>query len=144
MNHLNSALLEGVLVADPKRIDLCDAPDGCRLVKFDMASDRYYMDRSGKKAVETLFISVQCWWNLGDRCIDLMSKGMTARIVGRLRLCKWQSAEGGNRKSIELVADHVEFRRPRAKGRPDPAIEILESSEEERERLGEPEVLYTF
>ena len=144
MNHLNSALLEGILVADPKRIDLTDAPDGCRLVKFDMASDRYYMDRNGKKAVETLFISVQCWGSLGDRCIDVMSKGMTARIVGRLRLCRWMSSDGSSRKSIELVADHVEFRRPRSKGRPDPAVEVLEGSDEDREKLGEPEVLYSF
>ena len=144
MNHLNNSLLEGILVADPKRIDLSDAPEGCRLVKFDMASDRYYVDRGGKKAVETLFIAVQCWGSLGDRCIEKMSKGMTTRVVGRLRLCRWQSSDGGSRKSIELVADHVEFRRPRSKGRPDPALEILENAEDERERMGEPEVLYTF
>ena len=101
MNHLNNSLLEGILVADPKRIDLSDAPEGCRLVKFDMASDRYYVDRGGKKAVETLFIAVQCWGSLGDRCIEKMSKGMTARVVGRLRLCRWQSSDGGSRKSID-------------------------------------------
>ena len=144
MNHLNSALLEGVLVADPKRIDLSDAPEGCRLVKFDIASDRYYVDRSGRKAVETLFISVQCWGVLGDRSLEKMAKGMTARIVGRLRLCKWQASDGSTRKTIELVADHVEFRSSKAKGRAEQALEILESAEEDRERMGEPEVLYEF
>ena len=144
MNHINSALIEGILVADPKRIDLSDAPEGCRLVKFDVASDRYYMDRNGKKAVETVFVSVQCWGQLGDRCLERMSKGMTARVVGRLRQCRWLSSDGSSRKSIELVADHVEFRSPRSMGRPDPANEVLEGSAEDRERLGEPEVLYSF
>ena len=132
MNHLNNSLLEGILVADPKRIDLSDAPEGCRLVKFDMASDRYYVDRGGKKAVETLFIAVQCWGSLGDRCIEKMSKGMTARVVGRLRLCRWQSSDGGSRKSIELVADHVEFRRGRTGtyGRTRGSIYVLKARRE--------------
>ena len=144
MNHLNSILLEGILVSDPRQIQLSEPPEGVRLVKFDLASNRYYIDRNGEKAKETVFIPVQCWGSLGDRCIEKMSKGMTARVVGRLRLCRWQSSDGGSRKSIELVADHVEFRRPRSKGRPDPALEILENAEDERERMGEPEVLYTF
>ena len=58
MNHINSALIEGILVADPKRIDLSDAPEGCRLVKFDVASDRYYMDRNGKKAKNHEFLDI--------------------------------------------------------------------------------------
>ena len=37
MNHLNSVLLEGVLVDNPKLIPLVDPPNGIRLVKFDVA-----------------------------------------------------------------------------------------------------------
>ena len=56
MNHLNSVLLEGVLVDNPKLIPLVDPPNGIRLVKFDVASDRFYVNREGVKAVETVFI----------------------------------------------------------------------------------------
>ena len=49
MNHLNSVLLEGVLVDNPKLIPLVDPPNGIRLVKFDVASDRFYVNREGVK-----------------------------------------------------------------------------------------------
>ena len=130
MNHLNNSLLEGILVADPKRIDLSDAPEGCRLVKFDMASDRYYVDRGGKKAVETLFIAVQCWGSLGDRCIEKMSKGMTARVVGRLRLCRWQSSDGGSRKSIRSGDSRERRGRTGTYGRTRGSIYVLKARRE--------------
>ena len=47
MNHLNSILLEGVMVDKPRKIDLSekDPMTTSRLAKFDVASDRYYMDK---------------------------------------------------------------------------------------------------
>ena len=77
MNHLNSVLLEGILVDDPKLIPLADPPDGVKLVKFDMASDRFYLNKDGEKSVETVFIPVQCWGKLGERCLEKLKKGMT-------------------------------------------------------------------
>ena len=140
MNDLNSILIEGTLVDDPRRVPLSDPPDGVKLVKFDIASNRYYMDRNGAKAVETVFIGVQCWNTMADRCLEKLEKGMTVRIVGRIRQNRWITSEGAARRSIEVVADHVEFRSPRSKGK----AEILESEESEREKMGEPEVLYRF
>ena len=143
MNHLNSVLLEGILTDDPKRIELADPPEGVRLVKFDMASDRFYMDRNGAKAVETVFVPVQCWGALGDRCLEKLHKGMTCRTVGRLRLCRWISSDGAARRSIEIVAQHLEFRRPRSSGTSS-APEILEDKENESDSMSEPETVYTM
>ena len=140
MNHLNSVLLEGVLVDDPKQISLSDSPGGMRLVKFDVASNRYYVDKNGNKAQETVFIPVQCWGSLGQRCIEKLHKGMECRTVGRLRLCKWVTAEGASRRAIEIVANHLEFRSPKAKA----ATEILEDVDNESETASEVEVFYTF
>ena len=119
MNHLNSILLEGVMVDKPRKIDLSekDPMTTSRLAKFDVASDRYYMDKSGAKAVETVFIGVQCWNMMADRCMEKLEKGMTVRVVGRLRQNRWITSEGAARRSIEVVADHVEFRSPRSKGK---------------------------
>ena len=142
MNHLNSILLEGVIVDDPKKIDLSekDPMTTSRLAKFDIASDRYYVDKNGAKNVETVFIGIQCWNTMADRCIEKLEKGMTVRVVGRLRQNRWITTEGAARRSIEIVADHVEYRSLRSKNK----AEILESDESEREKMGEPEVLYKF
>ena len=142
MNHLNSVLLEGVLTDDPRKVELVEAPTETRLVKFDLASDRYYVGRNGEKKVETVFVPVQCWGTLGDKAIERMRKGMTSRVVGRLRLCKWIGADGSARRGIEIVAEHVEFRSPRSSGKSNPAVEVLESENGEAESAGEPEVLY--
>ncbi len=140
MNHLNSVLLEGVLVDDPKQISLSDSPGGMKLVKFDVASNRYYVDKNGNKAQETVFIPVQCWGSLGQRCIEKLHKGMECRTVGRLRLCKWVTADGASRRAIEIVANHLEFRSPKAKA----VTEILEDVDNESETASEVEVFYTF
>ena len=142
MNHLNSVLLEGVLTDDPRKVELVEASAGIRLVKFDLASDRYYMGRNGEKKVETVFVPVQCWGSLGDKAAERMRKGMTGRIVGRMRLCRWIGSDGNARRGIEIVAEHVEFRTPKASGKADPALEVIEGESGESECAGEPEVLY--
>lgn len=142
MNHLNSVLLEGVLTDDPRKVELVEAPTETRLVKFDLASDRYYMGRNGEKKVETVFVPVQCWGTLGDKALDRMRKGMTSRVVGRLRLCRWMGSDGTARRGMEIVAEHVEFRTPKASGRLNPALEVIEGENGESDSAGEPEVLY--
>ncbi len=142
MNHLNSVLLEGILTDDPRNVELVDAPVGTRLAKFDIASDRYYVSRNGEKKVETVFVPIQCWGSLGDKALERMKKGMVVRIVGRLRLCRWIASDGNPRRGIEIVAEHVEFRRLKSTGRSDPSVEIIDSEGGDAESTGEPEVLY--
>lgn len=112
-------------------------------MKFDIASNRYYMDRKGEKAKETVFISVQCWGELGEKCISILKKGMKVRTVGRLRLCRWVSNDGSTRRTIEIVANHLEFRRSKA-GSTKAETEILEDSTNEAEQTSEAEVFYAF
>ena len=143
MNELNSVLIEGTLLDEPKRILLAETEESVRLVKFDIASNRYYMDRKGEKAKETVFISVQCWGELGEKCISILKKGMKVRTVGRLRLCRWVSNDGSTRRTIEIVANHLEFRRSKA-GSTQAETEILEDSTNEAEQTSEAEVFYAF
>ena len=144
MNYLHSILIDGTLVDDPRRVPLSDPPDGVKLVKFDIASNRYYMDRNGEKAKETVFIGVQCWGSLGDKCMEKLRKGMQCRTVGRLRLCRWVSADGTTRRAIEIVSSHLEFRRPKHNGSGAPGLEILEDTENASDTTGEAEVFYSF
>ena len=127
MNHINSVLLEGVLTDAPKEINLKSSEQ--KLVKFDIASDRHYTRENGEKATETLFIPVQCWNLIGDKVLKYLSKGMTVRVVGRLRLSRWETADGSSRRTIELVAHHIEFKKKQNDGSDSP-MEIDAPSEE--------------
>ena len=110
MNHLNSILLEGMIIDGPNRVNL-SKPEGKRLVKLEMESDRYYIDIDGERKLEATRIYVQCWGALGDKVLEQTAKGMTIRVVGRIRACKWVSDDGYTLRDIEIVAEHLEFRK---------------------------------
>lgn len=110
MNHLNSVLIEGIVTADP-RLVTTSAKNGSSLVKFTLASDRYYYDREKQLKVDTIFISVQAWGGLGDAVLKFMSKGMLVRVVGRLRRATRQKKDGSMYDVVEILAQHVEYRK---------------------------------
>ena len=109
MNHLNSVVLEGVISSDPRLVTVSES--GYKLVKFDVASHRRYKDKKGEMQDDVLFLPVLAWGELSERCLSSLAKGMQCRVLGRLRLAKWKNKEGSERRSIELVCDHVEFSR---------------------------------
>ncbi len=148
INHLNNVLIEGVLVIDPEIV--AKSKDGDKnqftLAKTRLATDRFYVDRNGEKQVDTLFIDVQMWGSLADRAVTSLSKGMTCRIVGRLKMCSWEGEGGTKRRSIEIVANHIEFNRPKTKtdGTRSEEKIVLVDSDHECDKLSEKEVLYSY
>ena len=123
MQHLNSVLLEGVLVDDPRLV--IDNGNN-RMAKISLASDRFYISRDGQKCSDTLFIPVQFWGGIADKAMEKLSKGTTVRVVGRLRMSRWTADDGLARSAIEIVADHVEFR-SKLKGSKSETIDATES-----------------
>lgn len=148
MNHLNSILLEGVLVRDPE-VAAVSPRTGGKLVKFTLASDRFYMDRNGNKIQDTLFISVQTYGTCGERVLDKLKKGITARVIGQLKLCKWQDKEGKKCSTFEIVARHVEYKVKKSKenGNIKEETVVLEAEDDDvkaEEEMTEKELAYTL
>ena len=77
INQLNNILLEGTTVNDPEVV-ATSLTTKKRLVKFNLANDQYWLDRSGNMQQDTLFIPIQCWGDLGERCLERVKKGMAA------------------------------------------------------------------
>lgn len=145
INHLNNVLLEGVLVTKPEVVARSKEEDQSKyvLAKTRLATDRYYVDKSGGKQVETLFIDVQMWGDLAERAVKSMEKGMTCRVVGRLKMCSWEGENGEKRKSIEIVANHVEFKyTKKLNGKKTEEKVVLDDSEHEGDKVSEKEVVY--
>lgn len=113
MNDLNSVLIEGNLTRDPV---VAATPRGTPVCNFSVASNRYYKVE-GEKQEEVSFFDVETWGKLAERCGDELHKGRGVRVVGRLKQDRWSDKEGNPRSRTKIVADHVEFRRPRCSER---------------------------
>jgi single-strand DNA-binding protein len=106
MNDLNSVLLEGNLVRDP---ELRAAQNGISVCNFSIAYNRSYK-KGDIYEKETSFFDVNSWGKLAEMAAGVGKKGRKARIVGRLKQERWQSAEGKAMSRITVVAEHIEFR----------------------------------
>ena len=109
MNDLNSVLIEGNLTRDPV---MATTPKGTAVCNFSVASNRYYRVDEEKQE-EVSFFDVETWSRLAQRCADELMKGRGVRVVGRLKQDRWQDKDGNPRSRTKVVAEHVEFRRPR-------------------------------
>lgn len=105
MNHLNSVIVEGNLVADPV---MNFTPKGTPVCSFRIASDRQYKV-NGETAKEVSFFSVEAWARQGEAVAEYKVKGDKVRVVGRLCQDRWSDLEGNSHSRIKIVAEHVEF-----------------------------------
>ncbi len=129
MQNLNSILLEGNLLSDSRLV--VTAPEGENwksMVRFDLASHRVYRNSQGEQKDEVLIIACLAFGDLAERVLPILKSGMQVRVLGRLRCSKWTTKEGEERKSFEIVAQHVEFRRKK-KGRKSEEEEVTLSDE---------------
>lgn len=113
MQHLNSVLLEGVLVDDPKLV----IDNGTtRMAKLTIASNHYYLDKDGQRSIETCYMPIQLWVSIADKALSKVSKGSLVRVVGRLRQTRWIANDGTAHTAIEIVGVHVESKSKKSKG----------------------------
>lgn len=156
MNHLNSILLEGIVVNDPE-VKATSCQSGAQLVVLRMASHRYYRDQDtaeGRWKDDTLFMDVLAWGGLGRKVMELIPKGTTVRVVGRLKVSLYKSRDGAREYSRpSIVAQHIEFRRRRnadiveghgASGDVEDITLNAEGGDENTSSLSEPVVIYEY
>jgi single-strand DNA-binding protein len=106
MNNLNSILIEGNLVRDPL---FRSTPKGTPVCTFTIASNRFFKQDSGLEK-EVGFFDVETWSKVAENCNNLGHKGRGARVVGRLKQERWNSADGQSHSKVTIVAEHVEFK----------------------------------
>jgi single-strand DNA-binding protein len=86
MNNLNSILIEGNLVRDPKI--------------------RYTAQGT---LVCTFSFTVETWAKLAENCNNFGYKGRGVRVAGRLKQDRWNDHDGRAQSRVVIVAEHVEF-----------------------------------
>ena len=101
---LNHIVLMGRLTRDP---ELRHTQTGTAVASFSLAVDRDFKSQSGEK--ETDFVDIVAWRSTADFVSKYFTKGRMAVVEGRLQLRDWKDKDGSNRRSAEVVAEHVYF-----------------------------------
>ncbi len=121
--NLNKVFLIGRLTRDP---ELRNTPGGQAVTSFGIATNRTWTDKNGAKQESVEFHNVVVWGRQAETVSQFLTKGALAMVEGRLQTRAWQSKEGQNIKTTEVIAERIQFG-PRAanvgggRGQPAPA-----------------------
>ena len=111
MRDLNSVIAEGNLVADPQSKSV--GPSAKTVCVFTIAMNGIRRNKEGEEKqeqTETVFLDVECWATLADRCAQYLKKGKRVRVLGRLKQSSWVGKEDQkNHPRLYVLADQVEF-----------------------------------
>jgi single-strand DNA-binding protein len=95
---LNSCILTGNLGADP---EIFFSSEGTPVANFNIAF------KSSKK--KTGWIKVTCFNRLAEVAQRHLHRGAKVGIIGTLDQHRWESDEGVQRSSFQLIANSIEF-----------------------------------
>jgi len=101
---LNKVMLIGNLTRDP---ELRYTPTGAAVCTIGLATNRGWTTESGERKEETEFHRVIAWNKLAELCSQLLAKGRKIYVEGRLRTNTWQTADGTQRSSTEIVIEDM-------------------------------------
>lgn len=101
---LNKVTLIGNLTRDP---ELRYTPSGAAVCTIGLATNRSWTTESGEKKEETEFHRVVAWNKLAELCSQLLTKGRKIYVEGRLRTNTWQTQDGAQRNTTEVVIEDM-------------------------------------
>lgn len=100
---LNSVILQGRLTETP---ELKTTPSGKSVTSFSLAVERDF-STNGEK--ETDFINIVAWNGTAEFVCKYFTKGKQMIVKGSLQVRKYQTKDGENRYTTEVLADKVYF-----------------------------------
>jgi single-strand DNA-binding protein len=97
---VNVVTLIGNLASD---VELREVGEDRKVASFLLAVDRRSQDGGAD------FVRVSAWAKQAELCARYLGKGRRVAVDGRLRSNSWEDGEGKRRRSVEVVANHVQF-----------------------------------
>jgi single-strand DNA-binding protein len=95
----------GNLTSDP---ELKFLTGGAPKLEFSIACNEYWNDKDGERQEKTSYFDVVAWRNLAEDAANILEKGMSVIIVGRLEQQTWEDKETGAKRSrVQLLADRI-------------------------------------
>jgi single-strand DNA-binding protein len=104
--NINRVTITGNLTRDP---ELRQTPSGTAVCTLGVAVNG--RRKEGDQWVDKPnYFNVIVWGAQGQNCANYLSKGRPVAVDGRLDWRSWEAKDGsGNRSTIEIVADTVQF-----------------------------------
>ena len=102
MEFLNRAELKG-MVGSVRIEEVGEA----RAARFSLVTNYCYRAKDGSAVVETTWHSVVCFEGKGICPLEEIKKGEQLHVLGRIRMRRYVTDSGEDRKVLEIVASRV-------------------------------------
>jgi single-strand DNA-binding protein len=106
MASVNKVILVGNLGRDP---EVRYMPNGEAVCNFSIATTDSWKDKSGAKQEKTEWHNIVIYRKLAEIAGEYLKKGRPVYIEGRLQTRKWQTKEGQDRYTTEIIADSMQM-----------------------------------
>jgi len=106
MASVNKVILMGNLGRDP---EVRYMPNGEAVCNFSIATTDNWKDKSGAKQERTEWHNIVMYRKLAEIAGEYLKKGRPVYIEGRLQTRKWQTKEGQDRYTTEIIADQMQM-----------------------------------
>lgn len=106
MASVNKVILVGNLGRDP---EVRFMPNGEAVCNFSIATTDSWKDKSGAKQERTEWHNIVMYRKLAEIAGEYLKKGRPVYIEGRLQTRKWQTKEGQDRYTTEIIADQMQM-----------------------------------
>jgi single-strand DNA-binding protein len=103
---LNITVLQGNLGQTP---ELRYTQSGKAVCTLRLAVDNDYRDGKNQLVHETNWFNIVVWGKQAEAAAKSLSKGRQITVEGRLHSRKFETKEGENRNTVEVVARRVQF-----------------------------------
>lgn len=104
--NFNKVILAGRLTRDPEQRAL---PSGQSVVSFGLATDRFYIDKTGQKQREADFHNIVVFGKLSEIAFQYLKKGSLVLIEGRIRTRKWVDNDEITRYRTEIITERLQL-----------------------------------
>lgn len=106
MASVNKVILVGNLGRDP---EVRYMPNGDAACSFSIATTDTWKDKNGQRQERTEWHNIVMYRRLAEIAGEYLRKGRPVYIEGRLQTRKWQTKEGQDRYTTEIVADQMQM-----------------------------------
>jgi len=106
MPSVNKVILVGSLGKDP---EVRFMPNGEAVCNFSIATTDSWKDKSGAKQERTEWHNIVMYRKLAEIAGEYLKKGRPVYVEGRLQTRKWQTKEGQDRYTTEIIADQMQM-----------------------------------
>ena len=104
--YLNKVFLIGRLTRDPETKTL---PSGDQITTFGLATNLFFIDKSGQKKKKTEFHNIVLFKRLAEIASQYLTKGSLVFVEGRIRTRNWEDSSGNKRTRVEIVAERLQL-----------------------------------